>query len=240
VKLDLKAELLVTDVPDLPGMADLLAAQFPTRLAARFPEAVAAHPLRREIVATALVNQLVNRGGITFAHRLAEDVTATPADTVLAFRIASTTFELTALWSRLARLPVTVPVSVIDGITLETRRLLDGATRWLLTHRPRPLAVRAETDRFGPALATMLPRLPSLLRGQEAAAATDRAAELAGAGIPADLAEHSAALGHASGLLDVIEVAAQAQQLPLDEVARLYYTLSERWSASSPSSARPT
>ena len=29
----------------------------------------------------------------------------------------------------------------------------------------------------------------------------------------------------------MIEVAAQAGQLPLDEVARLYFALSERWSA---------
>ncbi len=228
-KLDLKAELLRTDVPDLPELAGLLAAQFPTRLANRFPQAVAAHPLRREIVATALVNELVNRGGITFAHRLAVDVGASAADAVRAFRVAVDVFELPPLWSALAALPVEVPIGVLDGITLDSRRLLDEATRWLLTHRARPLAVAAETERFGPPLHAMLARLPALLRGQEAAAAAARAADLAGRGIPADLAQRAAALGHASGLLDVIEVGGQAEQLPLEEIARLYFALSERW-----------
>jgi glutamate dehydrogenase len=70
-----------------------------------------------------------------------------------------------------------------------------------------------------------------LLRGLEAAAAADRATELIEQGVPAAVAERATALVHALGLLDVIEVATQAEQLPLDEVARLYYALSERWSA---------
>ena len=72
-KLDLKAELLRTDVPDLP---ELRRRCWPPSSRPGWPRgsrtAVAAHPLRREIVATALVNELVNRGGITFAHRLAD------------------------------------------------------------------------------------------------------------------------------------------------------------------------
>jgi glutamate dehydrogenase len=229
-KLDLKAAVLRTDVPDLPEFAELLAAQFPTRLATRFPAALAAHPLRREIVATALVNELVNRGGITFAHRLSTDVGATPADTVRAFRVAVAIFELPSLWSALAALPVEVPIGVLDEITRDSRRLLDGTTRWLLTHRDRPLGVGAEIERFGPPLRTMLSRLPALLRGQEATAAADRAADLVVQGIPDDLARRAAALGHAAGLLDVIEVGAQAERLPLEEIARLYFALSERWS----------
>ena len=160
VKLDLKAEILRTDVPDLPELAELLAAQFPTQLAGRFPEAVATHPLRREIVATALVNELVNRGGITFAHRLAEDVAGTPADVVRAFRVATHDLRAARALVGVAALPVTVPVGTVDGIALESRRLLDDATRWLLAHRPRPLAVGAESVRFGPPVRALLPTLP--------------------------------------------------------------------------------
>jgi glutamate dehydrogenase len=76
----------------------------------------------------------------------------------------------------------------------------------------------------------MLARLPALLRGQEATVAADRAADLVARRIPDGLAQRASALGHATGLLDVIEVGAQAEQLPLDEIARLYFALSERWS----------
>ena len=228
-KLDLKTAILRTDVPDLPEFADRLAQQFPAVLANDYPAALAAHPLRRQIVATALVNDMIDHGGLSFAHRLTEDVDATPADAVRAFCVATAVFQLPALWAGIAALPVHVPTAVTDDITLDSRRLLDSAARWLLTNCPRPLVVRAETDRFAAHARLLLPRLPSLLRGQEATAAGTRAAELVGRGVPAELAERVAALQHAHGILDIVEITAPAEHLPVDEIAKLYYTLSERW-----------
>ena len=235
VKLDLKAEILRTDVPDLPEFADLLAAQFPAALAGRFPDAVAAHPLRREIVATTLVNELVNRGGITFAHRLAEDVDGTPADAVRAFRVA--TADLRAARALVRRSPrcrsrcrsrwSTGSPSSPAGCSTTPPAGCSRTARGRWASAPR-------SDRFAPAVRALLPTLPTLLRGAEAAAAADRAAELVGQGVPAAAGAAGAALRHASGLLDVVETGAQAGPLPLDQVARLYFALSERWSAAAP------
>ncbi|GAA0920631.1 NAD-glutamate dehydrogenase [Pseudonocardia zijingensis] len=234
-KLDLKSSILGSDLPDRPEFADRLAEYFPSVLSRRFPDAVAAHPLRREIVTTLLVNEMVGGAGITFAHRLAEDVAATPADAVRAFRVTTAVFGLPGLWAAIAALPVTVPTALTDEMVLESRRLLDGAARWLLTNRPQPLAVPAEIDRFGPPVSRLMPRLRSLLRGREAEAAARRAAELTGRGVPGDLAARSASLRHGAGLLDVVEVAALAEgkrdRLPIEEVATLYYALSERRSS---------
>jgi hypothetical protein len=49
--------------------------------------------------------------------------------------------------------------------------------------------------------------------------------------VPAAVAQRASALRHACGLLDVVETGAQAGRLPLDQVAQLYFALSERWSA---------
>jgi glutamate dehydrogenase len=244
-KLDLKSGILRSDLPDLPEFADRLAEQFPSALADRFPDAVATHPLRREIMATSLVNEMVGGGGITFAHRLAEDVSATPTDAVRAYLVATAVFELPGLWAEVAALPITVPTAVTDEIVIESRRLLDSAARWLLTNRPRPLAVRAETDRFAPPVNRLMPRLQSLLRGREAEAAIGRAADLTGWGVPTHLAARSVGLRHGAGLLDVLEVATLAEhereRLPIEEVARLYYALSERrWLARWPRPDRPS
>ena len=39
-------------------------------------------------------------------------------------------------------------VAVSDRMTLDLRRLIDRAGRWLLNYRPQPLAVGAEINRF--------------------------------------------------------------------------------------------
>jgi glutamate dehydrogenase len=231
-KLDLKAAILRTDLPDLPEFAAHVADPFPPVLVERFPAAVAAHPLRREIVATALVNEIVDAGGMTYAFRLAEDTGATPADAVRAFRVAAAVFDLTSLWTGIATLPTPAPTALADEIVLDSRRLLDSAARWLLTSRPQPLAVPAETERFAPLVDRLMPGLLSLLRGRDAEAAGKRAVELAEHGVPSDLATRTAALAHGPGLLDVIEVAALDERtrhrLPIEEVAGLYFALSSR------------
>jgi glutamate dehydrogenase len=231
-KLDLKTEILRSALPDLPEFAARAADLFPSVLVERFPDAVTTHPLRREIVTTSLVNEMVDGSGITYAFRLAEDTSATPTDAVRAYEVATAVFGLTGLWAEIAALPITVPAALTDEILLEARHLVDSSTRWLLTNRPVPLRVRAETDRFAPLVERLMLRLPSLLRGRDAEAAATRAAALTEQGVPSGLAERSAALLHGHGLLDVVEVAAlaegQRERLPIEEVASLYYALSER------------
>jgi glutamate dehydrogenase len=238
-KLDLKAEILRSDLPDLTEFAGRVADAFPAMLVERFPTGVAAHPLRREIVATALVNEMVDKGGITYAFRLAEDTAASPADAVRAFQVATAVFDLRGLWAGIAALPASVPTASADEIVLESRRLLDNTARWILTTRPQPLAVPAEIERFGPLVGRLMPRLPALLRGREADAAGKRTAELAERGVPSGLSTRAAVLMHGTGLLDVIEVAVldepQRERLPIEDVASLYFTLSERrWSSRVP------
>ncbi|NMH97401.1 NAD-glutamate dehydrogenase, partial [Pseudonocardia sp. K10HN5] len=232
-KLDLTRRLVDTDLPEVPAFAARLAGYFPHPLRERFPAAIAAHPLRREIVATLLVNEMVDHAGISYAFRLGEELAAGVADAVRAFAVSTAVFDLPGLWAQ-ARHP-DVPVAVADRIVLDSRRLLDRASRWFLTNRPQPLAVGAETARFGPPVRMLAPRLPELLRGREAEAVGRRAEALTGRGVPPAPALRSAALPHGLGLLDVVEVAEPADRararLPVEEVAELYFALSERQGA---------
>ncbi|MGD9829826.1 MAG: NAD-glutamate dehydrogenase, partial [Hyphomicrobiaceae bacterium] len=72
-KISLLRDLLESRVPDEPVLEPLLVGYFPPLMRERFREAILAHPLRREIVATGLTNAIVNRGGSSMAVRLAEE-----------------------------------------------------------------------------------------------------------------------------------------------------------------------
>ncbi|WP_445184802.1 NAD-glutamate dehydrogenase [Pseudonocardia sp. Cha107L01] len=257
VKLDLKASILDSDLPDTAVFADRVREYFPAPPRERYPAAVAAHPLRREIVATLLVNEMVDAAGSTFAFRLAEELAASPGDALRAFRVVAELFELPALWAEIGALPASVPSTATDALALTTRQLLDAGSRWFLTHRPAPLPVTEEVARFGPAIRRLAPRLPVLLRGREADEVRVRAAALVSAGVPEALANRSALLPAAVGLLDVVEVGELTDvglaggglaggglagggraRLPVEQVAELYYALSERrWSAPAPPTA---
>src|SRR3712207_298303 len=72
-KLETGDAVLASDLPDDPALEELLVGYFPSELRRRFPSAVSGHPLRREIVATALTNRAVNVAGVTGLFRLAEE-----------------------------------------------------------------------------------------------------------------------------------------------------------------------
>ena len=57
------------------------------------------HPLRREIVTTTVVNDLVNRGGITFSFRASEETGATPVEIARAYSVVREVFGLETYWA---------------------------------------------------------------------------------------------------------------------------------------------
>ncbi|MBK1786359.1 NAD-glutamate dehydrogenase [Prauserella cavernicola] len=233
VKLDLKDELLDSELPDAEVFSRRLPEYFPAPLREGFGGAIGAHPLHRQITTTLLVNEVVDGAGISYAFRLAEELNATATDAVRAYAVVTAVFGLPALWDGIAELDNVVPTDVADSMVLETRRLLDRAARWFLTNRPQPLAVGAETSRFGPSVAQLMPMLDQLLCGHEVEAARARADELVAEGVPRELATRVSLLLYSYSLLDITEVAELAErEVGLDterspvETAELYYALS--------------
>jgi glutamate dehydrogenase len=236
VKLTLKDDVLASDLPEGEVFRARLPEYFPAPLRDRFPDAIRTHPLRREITTTLLVNEVVDGGGMTYAYRLAEELSASTTDAVRAYTVAVGVFDLPAIWPEIAALGTAVPVAVSDSLMLELRRLLDRVSRWLLLNRPQPLAVGAEINRFRPIMRQLAARVPDWLVGREAESLVAAVGRFTDAGVPAELARRVGAALDTFGLLDVVEVAELAERdgtgmVELDgpdagRVAELYYALS--------------
>ncbi|GDY32341.1 NAD-glutamate dehydrogenase [Gandjariella thermophila] len=237
VKLRLKDEALASDLPTGDVFARRLPDYFPTRLRENYEDAIAAHPLRKEIITTLLVNEVVNGGGVSYAFRLAEELSASATDAIRAYTAVTRIYELNRLWAEIEALDNAISSDVADEMVLESRRLLDRASRWLLSNRPQPLAVGAEISRFAPVVGQLAPRMMELLHGREQEGVRQRAERLIDRGVPAGLAERVASLLYTYGLLDVAEIAELAEreagtgtigaERTHAEAAELYYALSD-------------
>jgi glutamate dehydrogenase len=109
-------------------------------------------------------------------------------------------------------------------MTLDLRRLIDRAGRWLLNHRPQPLAVGAETSRFADKVASLTPRMSEWLRGDDKAIVEKEAGEFSAQGVSDDLAYLGATGLYRYSLLDVIDIADIIDRDPA-EVADTYFAL---------------
>ena len=227
-KITLTADLLETELADEAWFARVLRGYFPTPLSTTYDSILDTHPLRRQIITTVVVNDMVNRGGITFAFRAGEETGAGPVEVTRAYTVAREVFALPELWSRIEALDNQVPTAAQCALFLESRRLLDRATRWVLTSRGGRVDVEAEIARFTEEIARLTPLVPDLIVGVEHDRLMARAAEFEALGAPRDLAVGAGALLDAYGLLDVVQVA-QVTETDSEEVARLYFVLSERY-----------
>ncbi|MEW2543387.1 NAD-glutamate dehydrogenase [Micromonospora chalcea] len=228
VKIVLEREIVGEGLADEEWTTDILVNYFPTPLRQRFADRMGRHRLRRDIVTTVLVNEAINRGGISFVFRVVEETAASAADVLRAYVVVREVFGLRDLWDAVEALDNKVSPELQTAVYLDTRRLLDRAVRWLVTNRRSPIDVPAEIDRLRGGVAQLLPDLEHRFWGTEREAIAAHIESLVDRGLPRDLAEQATRLMYSFGLLDIVETA-QATRRDVGEVASVYFVLSDRF-----------
>jgi glutamate dehydrogenase len=226
-KNTLAAQLLDTDLADPPWFDRLLRNAFPLRLLERYGDRLADHPLRREIIVTILVNDLVNRGGATFAFRAHEETGAGPAEIARAYVTVHEVFAVPAWWEEIETLAVAVPTDAQVALFHESRRLVDRTARWFLQTRRSRLDVAAESARFAGPVGAFTPQLQELIQGEERDRVRRVAAGFVELGAPQAQAHEAAVRVDAFSLLDIVELS-EATNYPVEKAAEIYFALSER------------
>jgi glutamate dehydrogenase len=227
-KIALKQDIDACSLPDDTWFEGTLRSYFPPALVERYGDLLATHPLRRQLITTCLVNEMVNRGGSTFAFRCSEETGASAEQVARAYTVCREVFGLRDYVAAVEALDNQVPTESQTVLYLTFRRLLDRAVRWFLQNRPATIDVGAEIARFAPVVAELGPRIPELVLGAEAADIRLQADVLAATGVPTELALRGAALLNVFQLLDITEISAKVE-LPPAEVAPVYQTLSDRY-----------
>jgi glutamate dehydrogenase len=226
-KIALSEELLASDLPEDPYLSGELEQYFPTRLREQFAEQLQRHPLRREIIVSRVVNDLVNHAGTTFAFRLRDETGAGAGDIARAYTVARETFGLRRLWADIEALDGQVAAQTQVEMLLKARILLERSTRWLLRNRRRPLDIAATIAHFAPGAAALAEALPTLLGPAEVESTRTATAALVNGGVPPALAERVALVEPLVPSFDVVEIAA-ATGLEASAVGDVYFALGAR------------
>jgi len=186
-KMAIYDALVVSPVCDDPLLLPDLMEAFPDLMAERFPQALEHHRLRREIVATKLTNELVNRGGLTLPFELAEELGVSLADVGGAFVAGRELFDFAALWAAIDTADVPGPVQ------LELHTYAISAMRGQMADLLRVGAAvgtpSALVARLKPGINRLGERIAQLLRPEPQAQIDWFEAALARAGAPADVSD---------------------------------------------------
>ena len=226
-KIVLAEDLLTSDLPDDPFLRSELFAYFPAKMRQGYRGQMEQHQLRREIVVTEVVNQLVNNAGITYFHRLTGETSATTAELARANFIAREIYGAGRLARQISSFDNQIPADVQTQMRLELRTLVERASRWLLNSRRASRAADQVVEEFEVVVEKVAAELPNLMIGRELDAFEARRDALVGRGVPQDLAVRVAVCPPAYMILGMVETAARDDRDPM-EVARMHFKVGER------------
>ncbi|AXK71860.1 NAD-glutamate dehydrogenase [Lysobacter sp. TY2-98] len=224
-KLVLFPQLVQSDVPEDPYLSKELVRYFPKPLQEKYTKQMDGHRLKREIIATAVTNSMVNRMGATFVLRMQEDTGRTPAEIAKAYTIAREALEARDMWAQIDALDGKVAESAQVDALMAIWHLMRSITRWLLSRPGAIPAIEAAVARYGDGIRAVRAALPTAMTKDLRAAFDKRDADWRGRGIPAALAQQLAALPLLDAVTDIVEIA-HARKLPAAEVTKAYFAFS--------------
>jgi glutamate dehydrogenase len=231
-KIVLADELLESDLPDDPYLDFDLGAYFPQPMQDGFTRQLRDHPLRREIIVTQVVNDLVNGAGMTFWLRLAGETGATAAELTRANFVAREIFGSLPLREELRGWDNRLDAQLQTRMRIQMRTLVERASRWLVTNRRPPLDSQGTVDHFRGPVQQLMTELPGLMSGHELEQLYGRRDSLVERGVPEDLATRVAVLDPSYALLGIVDTALRPSNggdgLAPAVVARVHFALGER------------
>jgi glutamate dehydrogenase len=226
-KIAAAQEVLASGLPDDPYLRRELTSYFPAPLRKRYSGRMESHRLHREIITTAVVNDMVDRSGITFAFRLNEETGASVPDITAAWLVARDVFDMAGFWAQVEALDGQVDTSVQILLGLDGRKLTERAARWLLDNRRPPFDIHSTIDFLADGVLTVGHGLPKLLTGTDLTVFDERRDSFTSRGVPVELAERVAAMVPAYSAFDIVDIAARIRR-PVEETAEVYFDLADR------------
>lgn len=228
-KLHAKTHLLASALPDDPACEAYLVGYFPrAAVAAAGAQRLRAHRLRREIVTTELVNELVDLMGSSFLHHAGRDTGSDIPAVVRAWLIASLLAGAAPLRQDLARLEGQLPARTVYRWYFGLARVLARTTRWVLANVEAAAPTAAVVEQHLPGLTRLRDEFARVVTGEDRRLFESLLAEIRVLGVEQRLAERIITLRFLPQLLDVVRIAQEAGADAV-ETARAYYLVAEHF-----------
>ncbi|MGD8172593.1 NAD-glutamate dehydrogenase [Vibrio sp. TRT 21S02] len=228
-KMVLKEELVHDDIANDEYHGQQLINYFPTELRRNYSVHMQEHPLRSEIIATALANQMVNEMGCNFVTRLQEETGANVVDIANAYAASREIYGLGRILEQVRELDNDAETSAQYDMMFYVRRTLRRLSRWLLRNRTGKQSVRELIELYQSDVHAITDKLDDMLVPAEVEEHNDMAKAWIEKGISANIASYVARLSSLYSVLDISTVSREKGK-SIEQSAKLYYNLGDRLS----------
>jgi glutamate dehydrogenase len=200
---------------------------FPPVLRKRFEDLIPTHRLSRQILATLIANNIVNRMGPAFVKRVQVDTMADVVTIARAYVVAREICQASEIWHMIEGLDNQIPARLQQSMMFDVGRILRHACYWLLERYGEDLDIVEAVDQLKDGMAILYSRALSILVGPARDRQKKAAEDYVRDGVPEKLARKMAALMLTRGGLDICDLANRFKK-DIQETGRMYAEMSDR------------
>lgn len=223
-KINLKAAILATDLPEDDYLKHSITTAFPHMLQKKYSSQIMVHRLRREIIATQISSHLVNQMGAVFIYRMQDEMGVTVGEVIKAYSSAFEIFNIEHLYELISSLSQKVSAEIQIEMLLHVKRLLRRATRWLLRNRRTQLDVKSCISYFGGGVAKIVDVIPALMVGVSREYMDNLTAQFVAAGLSPAVASRIAGCRAMYTALNIVDLATE-HKFDLVEAAKVFFAV---------------
>jgi glutamate dehydrogenase len=221
-KMALLESVTASAIPDDPYFAYLLTEYFPPLARQKFASEIPRHRLAREIIATQLVNRMVNLAGPLFAQRMRELSNAPLASTARGYALADGAFGLSELARRIGALDLKIPAKAQNAMMGDIAELLRRLGLWFIVQLPAQANITRTVETYRKGFTALKGRFQSLISPLEAKTIEGRIAQFQQAGVPLDVAEDAGVLPLLGAAPEVV-LLAETSGIAVNAAAAAYF-----------------
>ncbi|MGR5149697.1 NAD-glutamate dehydrogenase [Photobacterium alginatilyticum] len=223
-KMVLKEDMVTDEIANDPYHARLLPAYFPQELQEKYRSQMENHPLKQQLIATSLANQMSNEMGCNFVTRLQEETGSTVVEISSAYAVGREIFNFDQFFTQIRELDNVLPAEVQYEVLYRCRRMLRRVTRWILRNRDRKLGIEQQITFYQPIVQKLRDNLESYLVTEEVQEHNEQANSMIKEGVPDDLAHNIARLSSLYSAMDIAQIAKELDK-DIDFISRVYFVV---------------
>lgn len=220
--------LIQSKLPEEEYFYQELLLYFPKLMQDRFAEIIANHPLRKEIIATAITNSMINRVDIFYLHSTTELTGHKFCDIARAYTVTRDIFNLRKLWKEINALDGKISIKDQVQLYIVIKKFIMRSTNWLLRNYHGKLDISSIISVYSEKIKELHDVIDNCLIGLFKDDHEFDRDKLLSINIPKELACKIALLGPLSSAYNIVEVSNRSKA-PIKQVTEIYFELGERF-----------
>ena len=147
-KMHLHDKILNSDLLEDEYCTQYLWKYFPQVMHERCAEEISDHFLKREIIATCITNELIDRMGCTFVDNIVENLGVAEREIIAVYMVIKECYSLQEIFAHLDSLEYTLNSNVLYKIAIKIQKFVIKIAYWFFRNYPTPINITLAIEEF--------------------------------------------------------------------------------------------